>query len=140
MDPDRYWHHPPEGFGLWHHGLINLAWLALPLLFLLPLLAIVAVLLWNARHTIFDRLGGLLPETPARPGPASAVEMLRQRYARGEIDDETFTTMLDRLNDNERYERYQAEGVETGGQVRMADGEDAYTSYRPRADIPVDWS
>ncbi len=135
MRPYHYFHHPPDGFGLWHGGWPGLASLALPLLlFVLPVLVILALLLWAARHSFFDRLGGWLPATSG--SSASAVETLRQRYARGEIDEDTFDAMLDRL---------QSSGREHG-QMNQDSAEDRYretreeTQFRPRPDLPIDWS
>ncbi len=133
MRPYHFYHHPPDGFGAWHGGWLGLASLALPLLlFVLPLLAVLALLLWSARHSFFDRLGGWLPATPR--GSASAVETLRQRYARGEIDEDTFDAMLDRLNSSDQEQVNQGY---TGDMNRETREED---QFRPRPDLPIDWS
>lgn len=133
MRPYHFFHHPPYGFGAWHGGWLGLASLALPLLlFLLPVLAVLALLLWSARHSFFDRLGGWLPATPR--GSASAVETLRQRYARGEIDEDTFDAMLDRLKSSNR-EQVNQDYVEDS--YRETRHEEA---FRPRPDLPIDWS
>jgi putative membrane protein len=76
------------------HGL----WFLLPLLFLGKFfwLVLLGLLIWgvvrrfSARHTPFYRPG--VP--PVQP---SAMEILRQRYARGEIDAVTFDQMRERL-------------------------------------------
>jgi hypothetical protein len=107
--------------------------LALPLLlFMLPVLAVLALLLWSARHSFFDRLGGWLPATPG--GPASAVETLRQRYARGEIDEVTFNAMLDRLNSS----GHEQVNRNYTGDINRETREDE--QFRPRPDLPIDWS
>jgi putative membrane protein len=76
------------------HGL----WFLLPLLFLGKFfwLVLLGLLIWgvvrrfSARHTPFYHSG--VP--PAQP---SAMDILRQRYARGEIDAVTFDQMRERL-------------------------------------------
>ena len=137
MRPYHFYHHPPDGFGVWHEGWhggwLGLASLALPLLlFVLPLLAVLALLLWSARHSFFDRLGGWLPATPR--GSASAVETLRQRYARGEIDEDTFDAMLDRLNSSSREQVNQDYARDMNWETREDE------QFRPRPDLPIDWS
>ena len=133
MRPYHFLHHPPDGFGAWHGGWLGLASLALPLLlFLLPVLAVLALLLWSARHSFFDRLGGWLPATPR--GSASAVETLRQRYARGEIDEDTFDTMLDRLNSSGREQVNRGYVGDSYGETSNEE------TFRPRPDLPIDWS
>lgn len=134
MRPYHFYHHPPDGFGVFPGGGPGLASLALPLLlFALPLLAVLALLLWSARHSFFDRLGGWRPATAG--GPASAVETLRQRYARGEIDEDTFDAMLDRLNNSSGREQVSQEYAgNIDGEMREE------TQFRPRPDLPIDWS
>ncbi|HEY1389207.1 MAG TPA: SHOCT domain-containing protein [Ktedonobacterales bacterium] len=133
MRPYHFYHHPPDGFGVWHGGWLGLASLALPLLlFALPVLAVLALLLWSARHSFFDRLGGWLPATTG--GSASAVETLRQRYARGEIDEDTFGAMLDRLNSS-GHEQVNQDYVEDSTRETPEDEQ-----FRPRPDLPIDWS
>ena len=123
--------HPPGGFGFWHVGWHDLFWLALPVLFVLPLLALLVTLLWPARHALLGRLGNrpytrYYPPPAAQPtGTISAVELLRQRYARGEIDGDTYAAMRDELT------------TSTGEQPQN-DGPPP--QYRPRPDVPVDWS
>ncbi|HEX8727357.1 MAG TPA: SHOCT domain-containing protein [Ktedonobacterales bacterium] len=133
MRPYHYFHHPPDGYGVWHGGWLGLASLALPLLlFVLPVLAVLALLLWSSRHNFFDRLSGWLPAAPRET--ASAVETLRQRYARGEIDDDTFDAMLDRLNSSGREQANQ----DSAGDIYRETGEEE--QVRPRPDLPIDWS
>ena len=131
MRPYHFYHHPPDGFGAWHGAWLGLASLALPLLlFVLPLLA---VLLWLAWRSFGVRHGGWLPATSAA-APASAVETLRQRYARGEIDEDTYDAMLDRLNSSGRKQVNQEYSGDMNGESR----EEA--QFRPRPDLPIDWS
>jgi len=131
MRPYHFYHHPPDGFGVWHGGWLGLASLALPLLlFALPLLAL---LLWLAWRSFGVRRGGWLPATSAA-APASAVETLRQRYARGEIDENTFGAMLDRLNSS-GHEQLNQDYVEDS--YRETRHEEV---FRPRPDLPIDWS
>ena len=88
------------------HGI----WLLLPLLLLgrffwiviLALLIGVLVrrLSWRNRHMAFNRQTPFYnPGTP--PTQASAMEILRQRYARGEIDAVTFDQMRERLESSD---------------------------------------
>jgi len=100
------------------------------LLFALPLLAL---LLWLAWRSFGVRRGGWLPATSAA-APASAVETLRQRYARGEIDENTFGAMLDRLNSS-GHEQLNQDYVEDS--YRETRHEEV---FRPRPDLPIDWS
>lgn len=82
---------PGGAWGFWPHifgfGLMSLFWLAL-----LGLL-IWAVLRLTRRQPTNPR--NLAYATP--PAALSATEILRQRYARGEIDAITFQQMLERL-------------------------------------------
>ena len=132
MRPYHFFHHPPDGFGFWHGGWLALMSLVTPLLLALPLLALLGLVLWLSRRGLLDQFGGWLPAGPGRS--ASAVETLRQRYARGEIDDDTYATMLDRLNSA------------IPDQPRAATDDDAYRvndderRFRARPDVPVDWS
>lgn len=131
MRPYEVMRHPPGGFGFWHVGWHDLFWLALPVLFVLPLLALLVALLWPARHALLGRLGNR-PENAYYPPPVgqtagatSAVELLRQRYARGEIDRDSYAAMRDELH------------VSTPDQPQR-DGPPQ--QYRPRPDAPIDWS
>lgn len=55
-------------------------------------LALLGVIIW-AVVRLTTRRG----QTPMQAPPPSAEEILRQRYARGEIDAQTFETMRERL-------------------------------------------
>ncbi|HEX6123181.1 MAG TPA: SHOCT domain-containing protein [Ktedonobacterales bacterium] len=71
-------------------------WMVLLSLFWLVLigLAVWAFVRWVAHQT---RAGGEPPSARTAAGP-SALEILRQRYARGEIDSETFERMREQLD------------------------------------------
>ncbi len=57
-------------------------------------IAILAVLVWALIRWLASKAPVSGPSTPAGP---SALEILRQRYARGEIDTATFEQMRERL-------------------------------------------
>ena len=115
--------------GGWGPGVFGLL---LPLLMTLLWLAPFVLLFWFARHAI---LGQPQHATPApQIETTSAIELLSQRYVRGEIDITTFESMLDELADSNHAS---AQDRETWG------GQDATRTlpqFRPRADIPIDWS
>ena len=86
-------------------------WLLLPLLFLFKFFWIVLVVLLIAamvrgfgRRNRWAAYGGRMPfYTPGTPHvQASAMEILRQRYARGEIDATTYEQMRERLEASSR--------------------------------------
>jgi putative membrane protein len=61
-------------------------------------IALLAVLVWALVSWLKRGNMPLVGYQPApSPGQPSAVEILRQRYARGEIDDVTFQQMRERL-------------------------------------------
>ena len=81
------------GYGYGWQGML---WMGLGSLFWLVLLGLAIWLLvrWLSRTSH--------PATPSYPGNSptpSAMEILRQRYARGEIDTETFQAMRARLEE-----------------------------------------
>lgn len=131
MDPDHMMRHSPGQFGYWHlwhwgwHGIWpELFGLALPLLLLLPLLALLAVLLWPRRHALLNRLG--VQPAGTSPGAGSAAEMFRQRYPRDEMGASTPEQA------NQPYEPHEAYGDTDDGQSGQM--------FRPRPDVPIDWS
>lgn len=87
-----YWEHWGVGAGPW---LFHLFWLVL-----------LGLLIWGVISWLNHkgRRWGSLPtgvprDIPAHPGGPDAIEVLRQRYARGEIDTTTFEQMRERLGD-----------------------------------------
>ena len=72
---------PDAGWMGWSMALSALFWLAL-----------LGVIIWAV-----VRLTTRRDQTPVQAPPPSAEEILRQRYARGEIDAQTFETMRERL-------------------------------------------
>lgn len=91
-----------------HWGMIHGFWL-LPSLFWL---VIMALLIWGAIRWFNGRSGHIrayysgMPHSDTPPTRLSALEILRQRYARGEIDEITFNQMRERLqgSDGPKYE------------------------------------
>lgn len=63
--------------------------------------ALFALLVWTLINWLSRKNNTFVafpPGTPPPPhAPLSAMEILRQRYARGEIDDQTFQNMRERL-------------------------------------------
>ena len=89
--------HPGMGWFFWpgfiSAGLLTLLWLGL-----LGLLIWGIVRLFSARPRAGTQAGTpLQPYGPTTGASPSAVEIVRQRYARGEIDEATFQQMLERL-------------------------------------------
>lgn len=88
---------------MWGHGLM----LWLPMLFVgkLVWLVLLALLIMGLVRAFSARRGpvgpwGTVPFSPAGTPPTqqgSAMEILRQRYARGEIDGPTFEQMRERI-------------------------------------------
>ncbi len=85
-------------------------WLLLPLLFVfkffwivLVVLLIAAMLRGFGRRNRWATYGGRMPfYTPGTPTQVSALEILRQRYARGEIDATIYEQMRERLEASSR--------------------------------------
>lgn len=132
---DFYGMHGPHGphWG-WGPGVFGLL---APLLFSLLWLAPLIALLWYARHAALSHVAGDAP-TPLVETP-SAAEALRQRYVRGEIDFDTFERMLGKLDAGGRASARMEDVVEDADSA-TAEGEQAPPQFRPRADIPIDWS
>lgn len=61
-------------------------------------IALLVVLVWALIRWLDRRSASSAPSTPVtHPAGPSALEILRQRYARGEIDTTTFEQMRERL-------------------------------------------
>ena len=85
------WNYGPGWGGMLWMGLGGLFWL------ILLGLAIWLLVRWITRQQSAGR-----PLPPAPPAnPPSAMEILRQRYARGEIDEATFARMRANLEETE---------------------------------------
>lgn len=63
-------------------------------------LVLLALLIWGAVAWLKQRSVNSPPHIESR---FSALEILRQRYARGEIDDATFMRMRERLGEDLKY-------------------------------------
>lgn len=89
--------------GGWH-GWAGLAFMGLALLFWVGVIALIA---WMVTRLVARRSPAVaLAAAPAYSyAPPSAMETLRQRYARGEIDATTFDQMAERLRASEQRER-----------------------------------
>lgn len=73
-------------------------WGVIPLLGTLFWIALLVVLVWALLHWLTTRNAFIMGYQPTPPPyQQSAGEILRQRYARGEIDDVTFQQMRERL-------------------------------------------
>ncbi len=84
---------------MWGYG-YGFDWLSMLLMSLGMVLwiALLVVLVWAVIRWVDRRTTPTTPPYPsASPGGPSALEILRQRYARGEIDTATFEQMRERL-------------------------------------------
>jgi putative membrane protein len=73
-------------------------WGLIPLLGTIFWIALLVLLVWALIHWLTMRNVPLIGYQPTPPVyPPSALEILHQRYARGEIDDMTFQQMRERL-------------------------------------------
>ena len=73
-------------------------WGLIPLLGTIFWIALLGVLVWALFRWLTTRNAPVIGYHPTPPPyQPSAVEILRQRYARGEIDDVTFQQMRERL-------------------------------------------
>lgn len=73
-------------------------WGLIPLLGTIFWIALLGVLVWALLRWLTTRNAPVIGYHPTPPPyQPSAVEILRQRYARGEIDDMTFQQMRERL-------------------------------------------
>ena len=77
------------GYG---YGWTGMLWMGLGTLFWITVLVLA---IWFLARLFMGRAVPLPSGRP--PMPPSAMEILRQRYARGEIDTETFVTMRNQL-------------------------------------------
>jgi putative membrane protein len=74
-------------------------WMILSSLFWLGLIALIALAVWAlTRYVLRETRLGNSRNSDLTPGGLSAEEILRQRYARGEIDGDTFQRMQAELN------------------------------------------
>lgn len=84
---------------MWGYYGPNTAWMgwsmALSALFWF---ALIGVIVWGITRIVGNR-GRSTIQTPP---PQTADEILRQRYARGEIDAQTYEAMRERLNETQR--------------------------------------
>ncbi len=73
-------------------------WGLIPLLGTIFWIALLGVLIWALLHWLTTRNAPVIGYHPPPPAyQPSAIEILHQRYARGEIDDATFQQMRERL-------------------------------------------
>lgn len=121
MEPNELMHHGPGWFGFWHAGLPGLFWLVLPALFMLPWLALLAVLLWSSRHGLLDHLS-------MRP-VGSAASMQGQRDTHEALDGDADNIRRDDRGGNDYRRAYDA-----------TDDRAPEETFRPRPDTPIDWS
>ena len=75
--------HMPYGFG----------WFFMILFWLIIIVGIVAVMRWLLTTT-----GDRKNQEPVSAGPETAIAILRERYARGEIDHDEYRQRLEELN------------------------------------------
>jgi putative membrane protein len=80
---------------MWGYG-FGWGGMLLMLLSLLLWVAVIALVVWALVRWLAPRAPGSGWPGAGPPGP-SAIEILRQRYARGEIDTATFEQMRERL-------------------------------------------
>lgn len=81
-------------YGGWMHG-------GLPLIggifWLLILIGIVALIVYAVRRPAVGAATVGVPTTPATPTPPTPLDVVRERYARGEIDREEYTRLTNDL-------------------------------------------
>lgn len=86
---------------MWWYG-YGWGGMLLMLLSMLLWVAVIALVVWALIRWLMVRVPGT--RTPlSGPGGPSALEILRQRYARGEIDTTTFERMRERLEGSESH-------------------------------------
>ena len=89
------------GYGFSRGGML-LMLLSMALWIALLVVVVWAIIRWLDRRT--SPSGSITTSTPPTPGSPSALEILGQRYARGEIDATTFEQMRERLVASNRRE------------------------------------
>lgn len=104
--PGRHFEPGPFFDGGWH-GWVSLAFMGLSMLFWIGLIGLIA---WALSRWLAPRLRGmsgasLMSSATLANAQPSATELLRQRYARGEIDTTTFEQMIERVLASEARER-----------------------------------
>ncbi len=89
---------------MWGYG-VGWGWLLMPFVMLLCI-ALVVILVWATIRWLGSKTTASPPYTTmAQPGDPSALEILQQRYARGEIDTATFEQMRERLQASGAHDR-----------------------------------
>ncbi|HEX6800085.1 MAG TPA: SHOCT domain-containing protein [Ktedonobacterales bacterium] len=85
---------PMWGYYSAGYGWAGFFWMALSAAFWLALLGLLAwaLLRWLGRGQVRGT-----PSSPPSPPPASALDVLQQRYARGELDEPTYLHMREQL-------------------------------------------
>jgi putative membrane protein len=81
-------------------------WSVMPFMFfqLVFWMALIAAVIWALSHRLHNPTPGM-PPAAYHPGNApSALEILCRRYARGEIDTNTFEHMRERLEASQRHD------------------------------------
>ena len=89
------------GYGFSWGGML-LMLLSMALWIALLVVVVWAIIRWLDRRT--SSSGSINASTPPTPGSPSALEILGQRYARGEVDTTTFEQMRERLVASNRHE------------------------------------
>ena len=81
---------------MWGYGF---SWGAMLLMMLSSVIwiALLAVVAWAIIRWVNGKMTNATPFTTSAPSGPSALEIVRQRYARGEIDAATFEQMRERL-------------------------------------------
>lgn len=104
--PGRHFEPGPFFYG-GSHGWMGLVFMGLSMLFWIGLIALIV---WAVSRWVAPRIRGgsgapLMSGAALANAQPSAIELLRQRYARGEIDTTTFEQMTERILASEARER-----------------------------------